>query len=61
MEMPFLTLDMISKFLDLAVSVASATTKDHPIISPMVPASAAVRDTKFAVGDGGHGRGGFLV
>ncbi|TKY53455.1 carboxylesterase 15 [Spatholobus suberectus] len=34
-ETPFLTRNMISKFMDLAVPVASETTKDHPIISPM--------------------------
>ncbi|XP_020224282.1 probable carboxylesterase 17 [Cajanus cajan] len=36
-ETPFLTRDMINKFMDLAVPVASERSKDHPVISPMGP------------------------
>ncbi|KAK7344899.1 hypothetical protein VNO77_15114 [Canavalia gladiata] len=36
-EMPFLTRDMINRFMDLAVPVASEASKDHPIINPMGP------------------------
>ncbi|MED6164806.1 hypothetical protein PIB30_093729 [Stylosanthes scabra] len=34
-ETPILTRDMVDKLMDLAVSEPSATTKDHPVISPM--------------------------
>ncbi|EOY19596.1 Alpha/beta-Hydrolases superfamily protein [Theobroma cacao] len=39
-ESPFLTLDMVDKFLALALPVGS--TKDHPITCPMGPAAPAM-------------------
>ncbi|KAL1314877.1 hypothetical protein HN51_041686 [Arachis hypogaea] len=36
-ESTMLTRDMVDKLMDLAVPEPSATTKDHPIISPMGP------------------------
>lgn len=46
-EIPFLTRDMINKFMDLAVPVASETTKDHPIISPMGPQAPPIAGLKL--------------
>ncbi|EOY19600.1 hypothetical protein QUC31_006028 [Theobroma cacao] len=39
-ESPFLTLDMVDKFLALALPIGS--TKDHPITCPMGPAAPAM-------------------
>ena len=46
-ETPVLTRDMVDKLTDLAVPVPSATTKDHPIISPMGPQAQPIAGLKL--------------
>ncbi|KAM1503409.1 hypothetical protein TB2_027877 [Malus domestica] len=44
-QSPFLTLDMVDKFLDLALPVGS--TKNHPITCPMGPEAAPLDNLKL--------------
>ncbi|KAL0429465.1 UNVERIFIED_CONTAM: putative carboxylesterase 17 [Sesamum radiatum] len=44
-ETPFLTLDMVDKFLSLALPVGA--TKDHPITCPMGEAAPAIEELKL--------------
>ncbi|KAJ8646336.1 hypothetical protein MRB53_008084 [Persea americana] len=44
-ETPFLTLDMINRFMALALPLGS--TKDHPIICPMGPAAPPLADLRL--------------
>ncbi|KAK4414273.1 putative carboxylesterase 17 [Sesamum alatum] len=44
-ETPFLTLDMVDKFLSLALPVGA--TKDHPITCPMGKAAPAIEELKL--------------
>ncbi|KAG5622022.1 hypothetical protein H5410_007240 [Solanum commersonii] len=44
-QTPFLTLDMVDKFMELALPIGS--TKDHPISCPMGDAAPAVEELKL--------------
>ncbi|KAK4710748.1 hypothetical protein R3W88_005261 [Solanum pinnatisectum] len=44
-QTPFLTLDMVDKFMELALPIGS--TKDHPITCPMGEAAPAVEELKL--------------
>ncbi|XP_015065659.1 probable carboxylesterase 15 [Solanum pennellii] len=44
-QTPFLTLDMVDKFMELALPIGS--TKDHPITCPMGDAAPAVEELKL--------------
>ncbi|TMX05754.1 hypothetical protein EJD97_001789 [Solanum chilense] len=44
-QTPFLTLDMVDKFMELALPIGS--TKDHPITCPMSDAAPAVEELKL--------------